>query len=103
MIANMQIVNHVREDDIRVLAIFNLESFPDTPCQLCADNEKQEFFALCMRKTARGISWTKMSAAVVDSAVAAYDTDMTAIFGDDWRNIQDGTARVLEWVFNRAT
>ncbi|MGP2492280.1 hypothetical protein ACTDI4_11715 [Mesorhizobium sp. PUT5] len=102
MITNMQIVNHVRDDELRVLAIFNLDGWGDWPCQLCADNEKQEFFALGMNRTGGDLGWVRLSAPVVDAAIAVYDADMTAIFGDDWRNIQDGTARVLEWVFTRA-
>lgn len=102
MITNMQIVNHVREDGIQVLAIFNVAGWDEWPCQLCADNGKQKLFALGMRKTDRGPRWVNQSAIVVDAAQSVYDKDMTAMFGTDWRDIQDGRTRVLEWMFTRA-
>ena len=102
MIENMQIVNHVREDGIRVLAAFNVEGWGGRPCQLVADNSNRELFALGMYKARGGPRWTRMSRSVTDAAAASYDSAMSAIFGKGWRDIQDGTTRVMEWVITRA-
>ena len=101
MITNMQIVNHVREDGIYVLAIFNLDGFSPWRCHLLADNRGSELSALGLRKSTRGLRWVRMSDSVIDAAFVVYQNSMSKIFGYDWNCISDGRTRMLEWVYLR--
>jgi hypothetical protein len=101
LIRNLQIVNHVRGDDFRVLAIFNLDACP-SPCQLVADNKLHLLFSLGSRRGAQGIRWMRLSQAITDLAFKAYDSAMIELFSGDWRTLKDGSTRMLEWTISGA-
>lgn len=97
MITNMQIVNHVREDGLRVLAIFDFEKWGG-PCQLVADVESKQKYTLGWMRRDQNGSWVRLNGAISVEAWGVYDKAMTELFGVDWRKIDDGTTRMLEWL-----
>jgi hypothetical protein len=98
MITNMQIVNHIRDDGWQIHAIFNMGGWDDLPCQLVSrGGDEYRVKGMWMPDEDGVCGVTDLNERFVEAASAAYDKAMTEIFGDDWRKIEDGRTRVMEW------